>query len=563
MSKILNNISLTIKISVLVFVFLALMISESFTVYNKLSDDSEVTELVYKRDVTGLHYISIIQVLFEKQFGSVKSSPSLLDLAVLKQVRSDYAENTSTINEVIEEFLETTKDEDILQKISKIKDYHLQLDAAVLKVFDNVADFSQEAALNDLNNEFIPVADKLSSNLESFKNLFDEEASEKISKLVADSKSYMKRFIITLVISLTLISLFSFLIIKNITSRIKVTTRQMAEVAAGDYDLEVSNADSKDEIGDMARALNVFKDNGKKRVRLESEQRAEAEKRKKRTETINSLISDFDLKASDVIQSVASAATELSHTAESMSQAIMNASDRSSNVAVTSGETSSNVQTVASASEELSASTQEISSQISKTSQVVNDSVSKADRADATAQSLADATTKIGDVIELIRGIAEQINLLALNATIESARAGEAGKGFAVVASEVKNLAIQTSQATDEIGVLILDVQGVSKEVVEVLDAIRNDIKNIDEYTGSIASAVEQQSATTNEIASNMQTAAKGVAGITNDIGGITDSTQSADQSSKEVFKASQELSQKAESLNKDVGSFLSAIKAA
>ena len=560
MSKILNDISLSIKISVLVGVFFMLLLIGSITIYSKLSDYSETTDSIYKRDITGLKYVSTIQLSFEQQFGIGKSSPSLLDLEVLEKVKGDYDINTMIIDGVIDEFLSSTDEEDLLERISRVKELNIELNVAANKIFKNVALFAQEDATNDLNNEFTPVANKLASELVSFKTLFDDEASEKITKLINDSKSFLTTFILILSIISLLIITLSYQIIKNITSRIKITTNQMGEVAAGDYEMDISNSDSKDEIGDMARALTIFRDNGVTRVKLELEQKEAVERRDNRSKAVEELINGFDLKASDVIQSVAAAATELSQTAENMSQTISDANTRSGNVAATSEETAVNVQTVASASEELSASTQEISSQISKTSQVVNESVIKAESADVTAQSLAEATIKIGDVIELIRGIAEQINLLALNATIESARAGEAGKGFAVVASEVKNLAIQTSQATDEIGVLIQDVQGVSQEVVEVLNEIREDIKKIDEYTGGIASAVEEQSATTNDIASNMQTAAQGVSGINSDISGITSSTQSAELSSKEVFEASQELSQKAETLNKEDGTYLIAI---
>jgi methyl-accepting chemotaxis protein len=210
----------------------------------------------------------------------------------------------------------------------------------------------------------------------------------------------------------------------------------------------------------------------------------------------------------------------------------------------------------------MSSSVREIANQVSRSNEVVAEAVRRAAKADEAAQSLSIVSQSINDIIKLIQEIASQISLLALNATIESARAGEAGKGFAVVASEVKNLAHQTTTATKDIAKQIEAVQNASKDVSEVLISIKDAIAHVSQYSSGIASAVEEQSAVTNEIAVNMHAAAQGVEKIHTNIGEITTSTSSADNSTKEVLQASQTLSREAEKLSGEVSEFLQAIKA-
>lgn len=364
------------------------------------------------------------------------------------------------------------------------------------------------------------------------------------------------------IMALILTFSFSAMLIRTFNKNFNGVVSAMSALADGNLQTPLPSK-TRNEIGDMVTALETFKENGLKTEAMRTEQQAEQEAKLRHTEKVEQLVQQFDAMVSSAIQTVASASTELYQSAEKMLESAAETNNRSGNVATTSEQTTANVHTVAAASEQLSASVQEISSQIGKTTQVVNESVSNAENAETTTQSLTEATNRIGEVVSMISDIAEQINLLALNATIESARAGEAGKGFAVVASEVKNLATQTTKATEEIGGLVENVQGVSQDVVTVLNTIRESINNVNEYTGGIASAVEEQSATTNEIAANMQHAASGVTSISDDIGNISKSSQAADEASRQVLDAAKLLSEQAESLNQEVSSFLSNIKAA
>ncbi|MFO1243086.1 MAG: methyl-accepting chemotaxis protein [Rickettsiales bacterium] len=337
----------------------------------------------------------------------------------------------------------------------------------------------------------------------------------------------------------------------------------MNRLTNSDKSFTVPMQDRKDEIGDLARAVENAKNTALNADRMMEEQQFEAKAKENQQNKITRLIKEFDAKASAAVTTVASAATQLYQTAEVMAQAVTQANSRSAGAASASMQTTGNVQAVASAAEEMSSSVQEISRQVTQSTQAVELAVKSASNADEVAKTLVAASAQIGDVVQLISDIANQINLLALNATIESARAGAAGKGFAVVASEVKNLAQQTGKATEDIAQQVQHVQGVAGEVSKVLDVIRDSISRVNEYSGGIASAIEEQSAVTNEIAKNMQIASSGVEEITANIEGVTSAAQNAEMSTKQVLDASRTLSEQSEMLNKEIRAFLAGIQAA
>ena len=369
--------------------------------------------------------------------------------------------------------------------------------------------------------------------------------------------------ILLVLASVALMSLLGVVIVRRmLTNPLNDIQGDMQKLAGGDLDVHVQHTDRHDEIGSMANALEVFKGNAIRTKDLEQAKIADEEMaRQERKATMYRMADQFEQRVQGVIQSVASASTELLQTSESMNSIMGDATRKANSVAAASEQTTNNVQTVASAAEEMTASVKEISAQVSKSTQVVAETVAKADRADISAKSLEGAASQIGDVVQLIKDIAEQINLLALNATIESARAGEAGKGFAVVASEVKNLATQTTKATEEIATQIDSIQSISKEVVDALNTIKLSIDNVNQYAGGIASAVEEQSAVTDEIAMNMQTAATGTQTIRENIGEVSAASESAQQSSEQVLEASRMLSREAELLSREVSEFLNEIR--
>ncbi|WP_435640282.1 methyl-accepting chemotaxis protein [Micavibrio aeruginosavorus] len=337
----------------------------------------------------------------------------------------------------------------------------------------------------------------------------------------------------------------------------------LKKLANNDLDVDVKGADRKDEIGDVARAANFFKESlTKQREMVEAEKREQVLK-EQRQKRVQELIESFDINATQTVSTVASASTQLSQTAEGMSKIADETNRQSVEVASASEQASHNVQSVASAAEEMAATVQEISRQIAISNNMVQDAMTKAEAADASSRELVDMSSAVGAIATLIEDIAGQINLLALNATIESARSGEAGKGFAVVANEVKNLATQTAKATEQIRQQLDGVQKTAVNVADVLLSVREAIGKVDETSATIAAAVEEQAAATQEIVSNMNTATQGVEQINGGIFSIKGGTDSTTAATREVLDAARMLSVQAEKMDGEVKSFLRDIQAA
>ncbi len=399
--------------------------------------------------------------------------------------------------------------------------------------------------------------------LKETENILAQDLIDLAERNHGAAESERKDTILITMVVLILTLLTSIFFSAMITNPITSLTQVMNKIAANDIEVAIPYTEQKDEIGAMAGSVQIFKENAIERQRLEAEQkeaelRAEEDKKK----MMNELADNFESRVQGIIDSVAAAATELNHTAESMQNLSTTANNISTEAASSSQETANNVSTVASAAEEMSASINEISQQVSNANKAAGDAAGKANNAGEITQSLQDATSRIGEIVGLIRDIAEQINLLALNATIESARAGDAGKGFAVVATEVKNLAEQTAKATEEISKQISSVQDVAKDVVDVVEVIKNSISSVSEYANGIASAVEEQTAVTNEIAASMSTASNGVNSVNKGLEGVQTASSDTLVSAGELLDATSDLSKQAEGLSHEVSQFLSEIRA-
>ncbi|MDR3439636.1 globin-coupled sensor protein [Telmatospirillum sp.] len=278
-------------------------------------------------------------------------------------------------------------------------------------------------------------------------------------------------------------------------------------------------------------------------------------------EKVERYTGQFEKDASAAAQVIASAATQLEHTAKSLASTAEQASGQAKTAALASEDSGRNIATVAAATEELSASIGEIGRQASQSTEIAESAVAEAQRTNTLVQGLADTTNKIGDVVKLINDIASQTNLLALNATIEAARAGDAGKGFAVVAGEVKSLANQTAKATDEISSQISAVQNATRDAVEAIHGIGNTIGRISEIASSIAAAVEEQGQATHEIARNVQQAAQSGDILTTNISSVNTAVGQTGVSAQEVRGAAGGLSREAEVLTGQVKEFLKQIR--
>jgi len=358
-------------------------------------------------------------------------------------------------------------------------------------------------------------------------------------------------------------ALLSILLARGIAGPVRLMTSAMGRLAAGDTAVEVPAQGRKDEIGAMAAAVQVFKDNAIERQRLEAQQEQERKAKEARAEAVARAIERFDAEISEVLHVVTSAATELEATAQSLSSTSEETSRQATGAASASEQTSANVQTVAAATEEMSSSIQEVARQMEEARRVADAASSEAEIAQDHVRGLKDAGEKIGEVVELISAIAAQTNLLALNATIEAARAGEAGKGFAVVAGEVKSLASQTAKATEEIGGQVAAMQGTIDGAVQAINRIAEVIFKLNEMAAAVASAVEEQTATTSEISRNAVEAARGTGEVSSSIAGVTQAAETSAAGAAQVLSASRSLSEQAARLKQYVDSFVDGVRAA
>jgi methyl-accepting chemotaxis protein len=350
---------------------------------------------------------------------------------------------------------------------------------------------------------------------------------------------------------------------RQIVRPLQGVTAAIQKLASGDFNLPQIKS-SRDEIGDIWKATQVFADAMQEAQQLRHEQTvADGQRTEQRKTEMAALAQQFERSVGGLVQILSNSAGEMENAAQSMAAVANQTTTQSMTVSSAAQQTSANVQTVAAATEELSISIREIASQVTQSSQIANRAVDGAQRTNVTVQELAATAEKIGNVVQLINNIAGQTNLLALNATIEAARAGEAGKGFAVVASEVKELASQTAKATDEISLQISSVQQATQQTVEAIQEIARTITEMSQISTSIAAAMEEQGAATAEIARNVQEAARGTEQVTGNIADVQKGAGDTGAAASQVLSAARELARHSNDLGHEVSSFLTEVRAA
>ena len=505
------------------------------------------------------------------------------------QKASDYvAARLKSVNEFTQEMLKLAHSAENRERIAKIEnlagDYarSIQQIAATRGELIGIeakrpagGELSAEATAKTakLNEEGTRIAREvtlpMATELESLANKTVEYAKHRVEEEVAASAqemSFAERAALTVGIAAALLLIATCVFsVFTIARPMSSLSKSMQELANGNFSVVLPGLGRKDEIGDVAEAVENFKVKAAEKAREEAEAKNRQDQiaAQQRKADMIKLADDFEGAVGEIIETVSSASTELEASAGTLTSTAERAQELTTMVAAASEEASTNVQSVASATEELTSSVNEISRQVQESARMANEAVDQARKTNDRVGELSKAAARIGDVVELINTIAGQTNLLALNATIEAARAGEAGRGFAVVASEVKALAEQTAKATGEIGQQISGIQAATQESVGAIKEISGTIERLSEISSTIAAAVEEQGAATQEISRNVQQAAQGTQQVSSHITDVQRGAGETGSASSQVLSAAQSLSGDSNRLKLEVGKFLDTVRAA
>ncbi len=531
----------------------------------------------------GIHERRLTQHLDQGIYEQLRQALVLRDAVTLSHARlfevivtaaneTDTAKITSGIDELLPQFdRHVSAATQLGDRLSDEPDVHAlmqqiaQAMAEYAKAAKAVADFAKTDAgyaivmMSGAKHQF----DVLRGKLDALDTSLKTRRNTLVESLLTDMANSSVVFIISAVCVTLLCLGVTTLATRAITRPVRTLTNAMALLSHGALETEVLHQTRGDEIGAMAKALQVFKEGAIAKREADATVAADAEARMQHAQSLTQITGEFRTAAESMVDTLAAAATQMEAAASSMSDIAARTDRQSGDVADASQQTSSNMQSVSAATEQLSSSTQEISRQVNQASSIAQQAGEDAARTDTTMRSLVSGAQKIGEVVTLIQEIANQTNLLALNATIEAARAGDHGKGFAVVASEVKALAGQTAKATEEIRVQILGIQDVTEQAETAVQSIAKVIASMKGVATAIAAAVEQQGAATQEIARNVHVAAAGSKRVSASIADVRQAAAETETAAGHVHQAAQELSGQAGRLRSEVHQFVTAVRAA
>ncbi|WP_295559800.1 methyl-accepting chemotaxis protein [uncultured Hyphomicrobium sp.] len=413
-------------------------------------------------------------------------------------------------------------------------------------------------------DQLYPVVDPLSDAISKLVSLQIDEADRLFRSSASSFHQAQWGLVLALILATLSIGFALWTAAFGVAHPLAAITDCMLRLANGERGLTIPGAGRKDEVGSMAHAVQVFRDNAEETLHLREEQKvAEERAAELRKADMQRLASEFQAAVGSIVESVSDSSMQLEMAANALTQTADSTQERSGIVAAASEQTSANVRGVAAASEQLAATVLEISRQVETSSSIASEAVKQAETTNARVTELSQSADRIGDVIGLINTIAGQTNLLALNATIEAARAGDAGKGFAVVAQEVKALASQTAKATNDIATQISNMQSATRDAVVAINEITTTINKMSEIAGTISAAVEQQGETTQEISRNVLEAAKGTAEVASSITDVSRGASETGAASGEVLSSAQSLSGQSRNLKTEVEKFLDTVRVA
>src|SRR3984893_7479510 len=521
--------------------------------YNS-SRSTEITEAIERANLAALNVERVNSLVYAvvmesrgvymstepavvKKFGDglLKFNDQILDVVKHWEsiVQADDAEQFATFRKRIEQFVDFRKE--LVRRANEISP------AAGREWGDNDANRAVRSALN--------------KDLEALSKVYRERG-----KRIAEQTELNRELSLVLTslggLALVLVILGVVITFRSIARPLSVITSTIKRVAEGAENVEVPHTGRADEIGALARAIQIFQESMERNRKLNDRVSSDSKAREERARHIETSVEEFRVAIGAVLRAVTDNASNMRNTAQSITRVTADAQDRAVAAAGATEQASSNVSTVASAAEELSASVQEIGRQVRQSASADEQTGQRTEKSISEIESLAAATQRIDGVLTLIQAIAEQTNLLALNATIEAARAGDAGRGFAVVAHEVKALAGQTAKATEEIAQNVSLIQASPRNAVDAVREIGGAVRDINDVTSNIAGAVGQQDAATREISANAQSAAQGNATLVENITSLRDAIGETNTAASSVLSASSDLTATAETLSREVEKF-------
>lgn len=509
---------------------------------SKLNEQFDAID--HKFAVAGLDQLRGTLLVIARYLREFKAAPDRDVVSSISEVRQDFDLLLKSVN----------KGPDFAKEISGMMDAYQSTIKAWVDTTIRLADDTQQ--LGKIHAEMQPALQHVTD--------IATQGVKAAHATAGRTRSLLRVIVLaTAIIMLIFVAGMSYTLGQGISRPLAGLTRATTDLAAGRLELDIPAADRKDEIGHLARAVLIFKQNALEKRSLEAKETEDRAAKERRAKSVEALIRTFESASNAVLQNVLDAADSLQHTSETMATAAEMTNRQSETVQNGAEAASRNVQTVAAATEQLSGSIDEISRQVTQSNEVAEKAVAVSRETRETMQGLATSAETIGNVLNLIQEIAAQTNLLALNATIEAARAGDAGKGFAVVASEVKQLANQTSKATDQIAEQITTIQTTATNAVEAINQVNAVIEQISGYSATVASAIEEQSSATRDIADNVQQAAGGTNTVTQSVSGLNEAANETTQAAQQVKLLSGNLATEAERLREVATTFLENVRAA